>query len=65
LIFLGFAGIKQRIDLKKFLSFNNWNHLLALSFQGCDWFNDNDWRTLVEHADNFNNLKILDLRKNV
>jgi hypothetical protein len=50
--------------LKQLLSFNNWNHL-ALSFWGCGWFNDDDWRTLVEHAAIFNNLERLDLRKNV
>jgi hypothetical protein len=50
---------KKRIDLKQFLSFNNWNHLVALSFYGCGWFNDDDWRALVEHAGNFNNLKKL------
>jgi hypothetical protein len=32
---------------------------------GCGWFNDDDWRALVEHAGNFNNLKELNLSKNV
>jgi hypothetical protein len=55
----------KRIDLEQFLSFNNWNHLARLSFWNCDWFNDDDWKALVEHAANFNNLKELGLRKNV
>jgi hypothetical protein len=57
--------MKKRIDLEQFLSFNNWNHLVILSFDCCGWFNDDDWRALVEHAGNFNNLKRLDLSKNV
>jgi hypothetical protein len=62
---LDFGEIKQRIDLKQFLSFNNWNHLVALSFDDCGWFNNDDWRALVECAANFNNLKKLWLSKNV
>jgi hypothetical protein len=55
----------KRIDLEQFVSFNNWNHLVRLSFYECGWFNDDDWRALVEHAGNFNNLKKLSLGKNV
>jgi hypothetical protein len=62
---LGFNEIQQRIDLKQLLSFNNWNHLVTLSFFGCGWFNDDDWRALVECAANLNNLKSLWFGKNV
>lgn len=64
LIFLDFNFIKQRIDLKQFVSFN-WNHLVTLFFWNCGLFNDDDWRAIVEHADNFKNLKKLFLSKNV
>jgi hypothetical protein len=50
--------------LEQFLSFNNWNHLVTLSFFYCGWFNDDDWKALVKHAGNFNNLKKLSLGKN-
>lgn len=47
--------------MKQFLRFDNWNHLVVLSFYHCCWFNDDDWKELVKHADNFNNLKWLGL----
>jgi hypothetical protein len=62
---LDFGEIKQRIDLKQLLSFNNWNHVAFLSVYECGWFNDDDWKALVEHAANFKNLEELDLGKNV
>lgn len=65
IIILGFYGVNSRIDMKKFSSFNNWNHVFYLSFSCCGWFNDDDWNLLVSHADNFNNLKKLILCKNV
>lgn len=60
----GFDWIDSRIDLKQFLDFNNWNHLTILSFGWCGWFNNDDWRALVKHADNFISLKDLYLSKN-
>jgi hypothetical protein len=55
----------SKMDLNQFLSFNNWNSLSDLSFYYYGWFNNDDWRALVLHADNFKNLKHLNLRKNV
>jgi hypothetical protein len=52
------------MGLEQFLGFNDWNQLIALSFSCCRWFNDDDWRALVEHAGNFNNLQALYLSKN-
>jgi hypothetical protein len=49
------------MDLEQFLSFKNWHHLGKLSFFSCDWFNDDDWKALVKHADNFKNLEWLNL----
>jgi hypothetical protein len=59
-----FGWIQSRFDLKQFLSLNNWNHLLEFLLNRCGWFDDDDWRALVEHADNFKNLKMLNLCKN-
>lgn len=49
--------------MKLFLNFNNWNHLVFLMFNYCEWFNDGDWRALIGHADNFSNLRELGLCK--
>jgi hypothetical protein len=49
--------------LKQLVSFDNWNHLGFLSFGDCEWFNNDDWRVLVEHATNFNNMERLNLSK--
>jgi hypothetical protein len=48
--------MNSRINFKQFFSFDKWDHLVELSFNSCGWFNNDDWRALVEHADNFNNL---------
>jgi hypothetical protein len=60
---VGFSRIKERIDLKQLLKFDNWNHVAEFSFFDCGWFDDDDWRTLVGHAGNFNNLTWLRLGK--
>jgi hypothetical protein len=57
--------MRKRIDLEQLLSFNNWNHIVSLKFWVCVWFNDDDWKALVKHAENFKNLKELALCKNV
>jgi hypothetical protein len=62
MLILGFRDIKERFELKHFISFNNWHHLVEISFHYCGWFNDDDWTVFVYHAHNFINLKVLDLR---
>lgn len=59
---LGICGIQYNLNLKKFFSFNNWNHIVKLSFTCCFWTSD-EWRVLIQHAGNFENLKKLDLCK--
>jgi hypothetical protein len=57
------TSIRQRIDVKQFVTFN-WNHLVKLSFHCCGWFDNDDWRNLVENAENFCNVKELAFGKN-
>jgi hypothetical protein len=59
----GFGYQSSRIDLKLFLNFNNWHHIAFLSFCYCEWFDNDDWRNLVDYADNFRNMKQLSLSK--
>jgi hypothetical protein len=60
---VGFGFVKERVDVGKLVGFDNWNHLLELSFYDCGWFNDDDWSELVENADHFRNLRELTLSK--
>jgi hypothetical protein len=55
--------MQKEIDMKKFSSFSDWNHVVYLSFYACGWFNDDCWRVLVENAENFMNLENLWLSK--
>lgn len=45
--------------MRKFLGFDNWQHVFSISFGVCNWFGDDEWRAIVEKAGNFANLKVL------
>jgi hypothetical protein len=49
--------------MRKFLGFDNWQHVFSISFGVCNWVGDDEWRVIVEKAGNFGNLKVLYLCK--